>query len=81
LPEDQPVGGQQRLSVRPGITGWAQIHGGDALTPQQKLELDRWYIHHMSFWLDVRILLRTLIVVLKEDKACLPAIPDAQPST
>ena len=68
LPEDQPVRGEIRLSVRPGATGWAQIHGGDALTPEEKLVLDVWYIRHMSLWLDIRILLRTLIVVLKEDK-------------
>lgn len=68
LPDDQPAGGEMRLSVRPGVTGWAQIHGGDALTPEEKLILDLWYIRHMSFWLDVRILLRTLIVVLKADK-------------
>jgi lipopolysaccharide/colanic/teichoic acid biosynthesis glycosyltransferase len=69
LPEDQPQGGQVRLSVRPGVTGWAQIHGGDALTPQEKLILDIWYIRHMSLWIDVRILLRTLLVVLGEDTA------------
>lgn len=69
LPDDQPAHGQLRLSVRPGVTGWAQIHGGDALTPEEKLVLDLWYIRHMSLWLDVRILLRTLIVVLKPDTA------------
>lgn len=68
LPEDQPARGQLRLSVRPGVTGWAQIHGGDALTPQEKLELDLWYIRHMSLWLDLKILLRTLIVIWKEDR-------------
>ena len=68
LPDDQPAGGQVRLSVRPGVTGWAQIHGGDALTPEEKLALDIWYIRHMSLWLDIRILLRTLLVVLKIDK-------------
>lgn len=67
LPEDQPEGGAYRLSVRPGVTGFAQIHGGDALTPEEKLMLDVWYIRHMSLALDVQILLRTLIVVLKED--------------
>ncbi len=68
LPDDQPEAGQVRLSVRPGVSGWAQIHGGDALTPAEKLVLDVWYIRNMSLWLDVRILLRTLLVVLKEDK-------------
>ncbi len=72
LPDDQPTSGQLRLSVRPGATGWAQIHGGDALTPEEKLVLDLWYIRHMSLWLDLRILLRTLLVVLKEDMRNLP---------
>lgn len=72
LPDDQPKGGEQRLSVRPGATGWAQVHGGDALTPEEKLKLDLWYIRHMSFWLDVRIIARTLWVVLREDRAALP---------
>ena len=67
LPDDQPLHGEVRLSVRPGVTGWAQIHGGDALTPKEKLVLDIWYIRNMSLWLDIRILLRTLVVVLKED--------------
>ncbi len=67
LPDDQPEGGEVRLSVRPGVTGWAQIHGGDALTPEEKLVLDIWYIRHMSLWLDLTIMFRTLLVVLKED--------------
>lgn len=67
LPDDQPLGGEARLTVRPGVTGWAQIHGGDALSPEEKLMLDLWYIRHLSLWLDLRILLRTLIVVLKAD--------------
>ena len=78
LPDDQPVSGQMRLSVRPGVTGWAQIHGGDALSPEKKLELDLWYIQHMSFWLDLRILLRTLLVVLKEDKRIAQVFDQAQ---
>ena len=67
LPDDQPHRGEVRLSVRPGATGWAQIHGGDALTPQEKLVLDKWYISHMSLMLDISIILRSLLVVLKED--------------
>lgn len=68
LPEDQPKDGEIRLSVRPGATGWAQIHGGDALNPKEKLVLDTWYIRNISLWLDLRIMLRTLLVVLKEDE-------------
>lgn len=76
LPDDQPEGGHVRLSVRPGVTGWAQIHGGDALSPEEKLVLDLWYIRHMSFMLDVRIMLRTLLVVLKEDMRNKRVIPE-----
>lgn len=80
LPDDQPAGGHIRLSVRPGVTGWAQIHGGDALTPEEKLALDVWYIDHMSLWLDINILLRTLIVVWKEDKFRAQAVDPAKAS-
>lgn len=69
LKEDQPEQGEARLSVRPGITGWAQIHGGDALSAEEKLVLDIWYIDHMSLWLDIRILFKTLLVICKPDKA------------
>jgi lipopolysaccharide/colanic/teichoic acid biosynthesis glycosyltransferase len=78
LPDDQPADGAIRLSVRPGITGWAQIHGGDALTPDEKLALDRWYIEHCSLWLDALILFRTLLVVLKEDKKTLHSIKNSR---
>lgn len=59
LPQDQPENSAMRLLVRPGITGWAQISGGNALTPIEKAELDEWYIHHASLWLDMRILALT----------------------
>ncbi|MFZ4125670.1 MAG: sugar transferase [Rickettsiales bacterium] len=74
LPDDQPAGGEIRLSVRPGVTGWAQIHGGDALSPQEKLILDAWYIRNMSLWLDMKILLRTLLAVLEEDRRKTPIL-------
>lgn len=80
LPEDQPVGGQIRLSVRPGVTGWAQVNGGDALSPAEKLLLDAWYIRHMSWWLDIRILLRTLIVVFTPDAPVQEVIDRAKQS-
>jgi lipopolysaccharide/colanic/teichoic acid biosynthesis glycosyltransferase len=75
LPDDQPEGGQARLSVRPGVTGWAQIHGGDVLSPEEKLVLDVWYIRHMSLALDLTIMFRTLLVVVKEDMRRDEAIP------
>lgn len=78
LPEDQPKQGMARLSVRPGITGWAQIHGGDALTPEEKLVLDVWYIRHLSLWLDLKIIFQTFWVVWKEDKPSKQAIEQAR---
>lgn len=49
----------RRHEVMPGITGWAQINGRNALTHEQRFELDVWYVDHWSLWLDGQILLRT----------------------
>lgn len=54
----------KRLSVKPGITGWAQVKGRLALYWPQRIELDLWYIENYSFWLDLRILFMTFSVVL-----------------
>ncbi len=51
---------RRRLAVRPGITGWAQINGRNAITWPQRIELDVWYVDHATLWLDVKILARTL---------------------
>ena len=48
-----------RLVVKPGITGWAQVHGRAALPWEKRIELDVWYVEHRSPWLDLRILART----------------------
>jgi lipopolysaccharide/colanic/teichoic acid biosynthesis glycosyltransferase len=56
---------QRRHRVRPGITGWAQINGREAIPWSKRVELDNWYIDHWSLWLDLRILLRTLPLVAK----------------
>lgn len=58
-----------RLQVKPGITGWAQVNGGYDISPREKLELDRYYIHNMSFWLDLKIILKTIKVCLTGDGA------------
>lgn len=55
----------QRLAVRPGLTGWAQIHGRNALSWPERIELDVWYVHHRNSWLDLLILLRTPLVLLR----------------
>jgi sugar transferase EpsL len=51
---------QRRHEVRPGMTGWAQIHGRNAITWEQKFALDVWYVDHQNFWLDMKILCLTL---------------------
>jgi lipopolysaccharide/colanic/teichoic acid biosynthesis glycosyltransferase len=50
---------RRRLDVKPGITGWAQIHGRAALPWEERIELDVWYVEHRSALLDLKILLRT----------------------
>ena len=55
---------RHRLDVRPGITGWAQIHGRARLSWAERIELDLWYVEHRSLALDLRILARTTRLVL-----------------
>jgi len=57
----------RRHAVRPGITGWAQINGRNAITWREKFALDVWYVDHCSFGLDLKILLQTVLKVLKRD--------------
>jgi lipopolysaccharide/colanic/teichoic acid biosynthesis glycosyltransferase len=57
----------RRHDVLPGITGWAQVNGRNALTWEDKFRLDVWYVDHWSFWLDIKILLLTLWKVLKRE--------------
>jgi lipopolysaccharide/colanic/teichoic acid biosynthesis glycosyltransferase len=55
---------RRRLEVKPGITGWAQVHGRAALPWAERIELDVWYVEHRSPRLDMRILLRTPLALL-----------------
>lgn len=57
----------RRHEVRPGITGWAQINGRNALSWEEKFELDVWYVDNQSLWLDIKILFKTVLQVLKRD--------------
>jgi len=50
---------RRRLEVKPGLTGWAQIHGRARLPWDERIELDVWYVEHRSPWLDLKILART----------------------
>ena len=56
-----------RHSIKPGITGWAQIHGRNYLPWEERLALDVWYVENRSMWLDFKILLRTIVIVIKRD--------------
>lgn len=55
----------RRMEVRPGITGWAQVHGRNHLKLSKKFEYDVWYVDHCSLWLDIKIIWMTIINVLK----------------
>ena len=57
----------RRHSVRPGVTGWAQVSGRNALSWEEKFELDVWYVDHVSLGLDLRILWRTVRAVVTRD--------------
>lgn len=57
----------RRHEVRPGITGWAQVNGRNALSWEEKFELDVWYVENRSFWLDIRILVLTLWKVIRRE--------------
>ena len=58
---------KHRHTVRPGITGWAQINGRNSITWQQKFNFDVWYVEHISFKLDVRIFFQTIKKVFKRN--------------
>jgi lipopolysaccharide/colanic/teichoic acid biosynthesis glycosyltransferase len=57
----------RRHEVRPGITGWAQVNGRNAISWEDKLEMDAWYVDHNSLALDLKILLLTLVRVVRRD--------------
>ncbi len=57
----------RRHEVMPGITGWAQINGRNAISWEQRFEYDLWYVDHWNLWLDLRILLATVGTVLRRE--------------
>lgn len=57
----------KRHTVKPGISGWAQIHGRNSLPFKERFQLDLWYIEHKTFILDMVILWKTLLKVIKQD--------------
>ena len=70
LPEYLPLYSPEqarRHEIRPGVTGWAQTHGRNAISWKKKFELDVWYVEHVSFALDVKILFLTALKVVKRE--------------
>ena len=57
----------KRHNVKPGITGYAQVNGRNAISWEQKFELDTWYVENQSFWLDIHILFKTVLKVVNKD--------------
>lgn len=57
----------RRHEVKPGITGWAQVNGRNAISWEEKFALDVWYVDNQSFWLDMKILFMTVIKVFKRE--------------
>jgi sugar transferase EpsL len=68
----------RRHGVKPGITGWAQINGRNAITWEEKFKLDVWYVDNMSFWLDLRIIVLTIWKILKREGISQPGHTTAQ---
>ncbi len=58
---------RRRLEVKPGMAGWAWIHGRNRLTWNEKIELDIWYIDHWSFWLDLKIFFKAFLLLVRHE--------------
>jgi lipopolysaccharide/colanic/teichoic acid biosynthesis glycosyltransferase len=57
---------RRRLEVKPGLTGWAQVHGRARLPWEERIELDLWYVEHRSPWVDLLILLKTPLALVRQ---------------
>ncbi len=68
----------RRHEMRPGITGWAQVNGRNALTWEQKFALDVWYIDHVSLWLDLKIIALTFWKIVKREDISQPGQATAE---
>ena len=71
----------RRHEVRPGITGWAQVNGRNAITWEQKLAFDVWYVDHVSLWLDLKIIALTGWMILKREGISQPGHATVQEFT
>ncbi len=57
---------KKRLNVKPGITGWAQVHGRNLLSWEERIKYDVWYTENQSLWLDIKILFKTISMILSK---------------
>jgi lipopolysaccharide/colanic/teichoic acid biosynthesis glycosyltransferase len=78
LPEDQPANTSVRLSVRPGISGWAQVNGAKLVTKEEKEKMDEWYVRNASLGLDLRIIMMTIKVILRGRVSSQEILADTQ---
>lgn len=72
-------GQRRRHEVRPGITGWAQVNGRNALSWEEKFRLDLWYVENRSFLLDLRILMLTVVKVFRREGIAQPGHATMEP--
>ena len=63
---------RKRMNIKPGITGWAQVNGRNAILWEQKFEMDVWYVDHQSFLLDIKILWLTFIKIIRRESINAP---------
>jgi lipopolysaccharide/colanic/teichoic acid biosynthesis glycosyltransferase len=68
----------RRHNIMPGLTGWAQVNGRNALTWEEKFKLDVWYVDNWSFWLDIKIIFLTFIKVFKREGISQPGHATAE---
>ncbi len=80
LPRYSPVQAR-RHDIRPGITGWAQVNGRNAISWEEKFKLDTWYVDNQGFWLDLRILWLTLCKVVVREGISAPGDATMPPFT
>ncbi|HDZ9226366.1 sugar transferase [Vibrio cholerae] len=71
----------RRHEVKPGLTGWAQVNGRNSITWEEKLKLDIWYVDNISFFLDLKILIKTFFLVLKRADITSPERDTTDPFT
>jgi lipopolysaccharide/colanic/teichoic acid biosynthesis glycosyltransferase len=77
LPRDQPANSMLRLAARPGITGWAQVNGGNLVTTDEKGALDDWYVRNASPWVDLRTIGLTFLFLFRGERRSEPALSEA----